>query len=92
MTVTLNLPPETEQLLNEKAAKAGQTLEVYLKELAEREARTVSGMSLVGSDIPRSRLTPDEWVAQWYAWAQRQLPRAVVLDDSRESIYAGRGE
>jgi hypothetical protein len=90
MIVMLNLPPETEQLL--KAARAGQTLEVYLKELAEREAHAVNGTSPVGGNLPPSHLPPDEWIAQWYAWAERQLPRAVVVDDSRESIYAGRGE
>ena len=92
MTVKLDLPPRTEQLLKEQAARAGQTLEVYLKELAEREAQAIHGTSPVDGNVLSSQLSPDEWVTQWYAWAERQLPRAVVLDDSRESIYAGRGE
>jgi hypothetical protein len=31
-------------------------------------------------------------VSQLYAWAARQTPRAVDLDDRRETIYSGRGE
>ena len=39
MTVRLNLTPETERVLREKAARSGQTLEAYLEEMADREAR-----------------------------------------------------
>lgn len=38
MSVTLNLTPETERRLNEKAARTGLTLELYLQQLAEGEA------------------------------------------------------
>ncbi|HVS38009.1 MAG TPA: hypothetical protein VMS17_20785 [Gemmataceae bacterium] len=38
MTVTLNLAPETNRRLQEKAARFGLGLEAYLHRLAEREA------------------------------------------------------
>jgi hypothetical protein len=88
MPVTLSLPPDTEQLLREKAALCGQTLEAYLQELAEREAHpTNASLPTAPSELP-----PEEWVTRWYAWATKQPIRDTVLDDSRESIYAGRGE
>jgi hypothetical protein len=92
MAITLDLPAETVRLLEEKAARAGQTLENYHQELAKRDVRAANGSSPVDSKAVPSPLPTEEWVARWYTWAERQLPRAVVLDDSRESIYAGRGE
>jgi len=92
MSVMLNLSAETEQLLREKAAQLGQTLEDYIEGLVEREAQATDRPLPKGAKVTHLELAPDEWVAQWYAWAQGQLPRAVVPDDSRESIYAGRGE
>ena len=89
MAVIINLRAETERLLKEKAAKAGQTLEAYLKQLAEREAAATN------STKPSSALlSAEQWSAQWRAWANqdRQLPADIVIDDSRESIYAERSE
>jgi hypothetical protein len=37
-SVTVQLPPETERTLREKAASAGLSLEVYLQKLAQRDA------------------------------------------------------
>ena len=39
MTVTLNLAPETERRLKERAARSGQTLEAYLQHVLEREVQ-----------------------------------------------------
>jgi hypothetical protein len=45
MTVRLNLAPETERVLKEKAARSGQTLEAYLEGIADREARAPGGVA-----------------------------------------------
>lgn len=37
-------------------------------------------------------LPPDEWIIEFTAWARSHRPRDSKLDDSRESIYEGRGE
>jgi hypothetical protein len=37
-SITVTLPPETERKLREKAGAAGVTLEVYLRQLAEKDA------------------------------------------------------
>ena len=43
MTITLNLTPEIERTLHERAAANGQTVEVFLRELVEREVVTSGG-------------------------------------------------
>jgi hypothetical protein len=88
MIITFQISPETEQLLQEKASRHGRSLEAYLQELAEREAHRAD--SIARSDV---EATPaDQWVARWTAWAQNHPVSAATADDSRESIYAGRGE
>ena len=43
MTITLNLPPETERCLREKAALHGQTPEDYLRQLVELFTQSANG-------------------------------------------------
>lgn len=35
---------------------------------------------------------PDEWNRRLQAWVDSHPPRPIAIDDSREGIYAGRGE
>ena len=37
-------------------------------------------------------LGPEEWIARFRAWAESHPKREIVIDDSREAIYGGRGE
>jgi hypothetical protein len=92
MTVIVNLSEETEQVLRKKAAREGQNLDAYLQGLAERDARQDKSSPPLSGHVDSSPQTPEEWVSQLYAWAARQTPRAVDLDDRRETIYSGRGE
>jgi hypothetical protein len=50
--VTVELPPETERTLRHKASLQGQTLEVYLRELAERDAISANGASRAPGKTP----------------------------------------
>lgn len=83
MTVTLNLDPETVQRLSERAAARGQTLEGYLNQLAAEPS--------AGDLIPAEQ-SPAQWIDAWRAWAASHSTLLTVADDSRESIYADRGE
>jgi len=58
MTIILNLAPDVERTLGEKAARTGQTLEGYLEHLAERDARGNNGVEQAVSPPPPS---PEEW-------------------------------
>jgi hypothetical protein len=86
--ISFQLGSEIERLLQQKAARRGQSLEVFLRGLAEREAYQpdTAGHSTVGTS------DTDLWVERWRAWAQSHPATAIVADDSRESIYGGRGE
>ena len=82
MTLTLKLAPETVKKLREKAARAGQTLEAYLEQLAAESAAGGSAATL----------SANEWAVQFRAWIASHQSLATPADDSRESIYEGRGE
>jgi hypothetical protein len=83
MSVTINLPSETEQTLRHAAVRRGQTLEAYLEWLAVLSAGNGSG--------PPPNQTAEEWADQWRAWVASHASNPHVADDSRESIYGDRG-
>ncbi len=41
---------------------------------------------------PEGELPPDEWIARLQAWSESHPKREIIIDDSRETIYGGRGE
>jgi hypothetical protein len=41
---------------------------------------------------PPPNETAEEWIARFRAWVESHPKRAIEFDDSRESIYEGRGE
>lgn len=84
MSITINLPPDTEQKLREAAARRGKTLEAYLESIAASHAADVG--------VAASAETAEEWVAEFRSWAASHAPVTHFVDDSRESIYEGRGE
>jgi hypothetical protein len=88
MTVTINLPPEAEAKLRDQAAQQGAELEEYLSELAQRWANGAS------PDEPAttSLKSPEQRAAEFLAWADSHAHITAVADDSRASIYEGRGE
>ena len=89
MSITLQLAPETEQRLRVKAAAEGKSVEEYLALLAE------SSINSNGPTAPLSNTqekTPEQRVAELLAWVNSHKPLPYIADDSRESIYAGRGE
>jgi hypothetical protein len=83
MTVTLNLNPDTERALRDKASQCGQTLETYLEGLAARDAQGRNGITplLVTTDF-ESRLDD-------LSEGLSPLPR-LPADFSRADIYADR--
>lgn len=87
MTVTIKIPSATEAELRRQAAALGEKPEKYVlhivqKELAAREPRPARKMPL---DF-------DQRIARLESWTASHAPLPYPADDSRESIYAGRGE
>jgi hypothetical protein len=77
--------------------------EVFLEMTAQDVAREAESLHQARDDNGRkpraADLTPaqraaawQEMVAKWRDWARANLPPGHVVDDSRESIYEGRGE
>ncbi len=86
MTITIDLPPETEARLRKQAEAKGAKLEVYLGELAQRWAD--ESMQLFYA----AEKTPEQRVADWLAFVNSHEHITAVADDSRGSIYEGCGE
>jgi plasmid stability protein len=85
MNLILNLPPETEARLRQAAAESGRALEALALEALDEKLST--------SDDPEVPLPLDRWQKK-FRDALAALPRSAgtFVDDSRESIYEGRGE
>jgi hypothetical protein len=92
MYVTLNLPEAVEQRLRENAARNGQTLEEYLQALAVREALLPTPPPAPAISPPPGFMSRQEWSKAFREWVASHRPVDHFVDDSRESIYAGRGE
>ncbi len=86
--ITVHLRPEIERLLQEKAVRHGQSLEALLQELAEQEAYRIHSVASSAMEATSA----DLWISRWRSWAAGHPNSAVIADDSRESIYEGRGE
>jgi predicted transcriptional regulator len=84
MNLTLQLSAELGAKLREQAKAAGKAPEQLALQALEDQLN-VEPLAVV-------TLSPEQWVADFRAWAEghRRLPHEA--DDSRESIYAGRGE
>ena len=90
---TVNLPLAVEQRLKGKAARSGLTLEEYLLRLAVREAEAPEPAA-AGPAIcyPPGYASRADWSKALREWAASHPRVDHFVDDSRESIYEGRGE
>ncbi len=91
MTITITLTPETEETLRKRAAESGQTLEAFLQQLVEREARDGNRpaaptfddiLAPVRKGFQDSGLTEEELTglfeeAREEAWQQRQRKKGA---------------
>jgi hypothetical protein len=75
MTLTIQLSPEAEKILLERAAQSGQTLEGFVLALLEREAQTAA----TGPGLQTNHFTPE--LRQWLC---RQVNEAETVADLRE--------
>ena len=86
MTLKLTLSSETEAKIRAHAADLGQDIEVFvLQAVAEKLADVENGLSV-------SSHSGDDWAEKLHACIDLHPVASHFVDDSRESIYAGRGE
>jgi hypothetical protein len=90
MSVTIELKPETEKRLAEKAREKGLKIETYVEVLIEEK--------LKGEEKPEEKEKPfyetatkEEWLAEFHRWVDSHKDKNYpVLPDeaySRENIY-----
>jgi len=85
MNVTIHFPREVESALRSRAAAAGQDVETFV--------RMVVADSLAESGVaPSPDNRPAEFRQRLESWIALHPKLDQVIDDSRESIYAGCGE
>jgi hypothetical protein len=82
MTLVLQLPPETEAKLRDRAQLAGIAPEALALETL-REGLGDDGLSAPA-------LSTEAWLAEFDAWIAGLKPGNPNLDDSRDSIYPDR--
>ncbi len=85
MTIKLDIPAETEARLREQSQRSGKPIENFVREAIEEK--------LAGETKSARDLTSEERIELLRQWVAGHPKReGIHLDDSRESIYAGRGE
>jgi plasmid stability protein len=85
MALQLELAPDLEAKLRERAAQSGRSPEAFVLEALRED--------LAAGAEPGESLSPSSRLAELNDWfTSHPTSKAAVLDDSRESIYNGRGE
>lgn len=88
MTLQISLSDDSEARLRQYAAAAGKDVPSVVAEAIEEK------LAIYGSDgeTDSRKLSPEQWIAELRGWAAGHATLTRVADDSRDSIYAGRGE
>jgi hypothetical protein len=82
---TITIQDDILQKLKEKASARKLSLDAYLNDVAASDAATPS-------DSARQLAAIESFITGTTAWSAEHLPPGHLVDDSRESIYEGRGE
>jgi Arc/MetJ-type ribon-helix-helix transcriptional regulator len=85
--MTINVSKDVENSIN-AAVRSGRyaSADEMIARLVEEDAQRVPPRA----DLPQE--SPDQWALRLQAWVDAHPSRPLTIDDSRESIYAGRGE
>ena len=86
MTLELPLSPELASKLQEQAQAAGMDVTEFVREILEERLAAEAPM---GQAVPRAT---KQRLSEFRKWIASHKPLPYEADDSRESIYEGRGE
>jgi hypothetical protein len=86
VVVTIELKPEVEMQVLVQAASKGVSVESFLASVIE------SNLPSEDPDPFYKRASPEEWSRAFREWAESHDSIQTDVDDSRDSIYEGRGE
>jgi hypothetical protein len=83
MTIELPVTPTTFEKLKSFSANTGKSVaEIILEAVEEKLADEAAAESILANG---------EWIDQLRAWSNSHPVRTTIVDDSRDSIYEGRG-
>ena len=85
--ITIDLDPETEQMLRERAETAGQSLEQHLRELVAKPERTERQLAGVAYFDSRPKLSHEEFARRIREMADGPPVPTLPADFSRADIY-----
>lgn len=85
MTIQIQVSAETEAKLRRQAEVQGKDISTFVLQALE-EKLAFAEVSMTGNDTAQQR------IAQLRTWAASHASLPYEADDSRESIYQGRGE
>lgn len=88
MTITVSLPREIEFVLRQQAEAAGQDIETFVRHIVT-ESVSFNSENQAAPSQPTSR---EEFTSRLRAIIRGHGICCGGFDDSRETIYAGRGE
>ena len=87
--MSMSISPENQRLLSDAVA----TGQFKSEDEALAEAlRLLHDQSANGTSEDVQLLPPDKWVEEFHKWSRKPRAGNPNMDDSRESIYEGRGE
>ena len=88
-TATEQIRPDVLTRLATYALRSGKTINELLQQmLDERETPPLPE----DTSVPVSTITPEEWSRALRAWAASHPVSQGIVDDSRKSVYEGRGK
>ena len=85
MTFQVPLSPETEAEIRKRAAQAGKDPTDFVREAVEEKLASLESETAEPSHAIQR-------VERFLAWVASHRPQGRLADDSRESIYEGRGD
>ena len=84
MTLHIELSPQTETKLRERATASGKDVGSYALDAIEQKLAADQG----NGALPTSpRQGGEEWFARFNEWVAAHPPRPLLADDSRDAIY-----
>lgn len=89
MTFHIPLSSEAEARLREYAEAAGKPISAVIAEAIEEKLADMEDEAGDRVSRPRSK---EQWLKEFREWVGSHKPVSHFVDDSRESIYEGRGE
>lgn len=87
MNISVPLSSEAEAKLREQAQAAGKDIATFVQETLEEKLAMESAAGNGQEDVPAN-----QWIARLRHWAASHRALPYEADDSRASIYEGRGE